>query len=558
MKLGTFLSCLWIVISASGCASPSVDDPPPATVAQKVDEARPAPLFDNLGSHHHQITTSSPLAQRYFDQGLIFAYAFNHSEAGRSFEAASKLDPSCAMAFWGMALVLGPHVNAPMNDADVPKAYEAVQRAMQLAKDGNTTDAERAYIAALGKRYAPQTTKDRSSLDLAYAEAMRQVVSQFPDDVDAMTLCAEALMDTMPWDYWLEQHQPKPATKEVLAMLEKAIARDLNHPGANHLYIHAVEAGPTPQKGLASADRLRSISPGAGHLVHMPAHIYLRLGRYQEASRANEIAIEVDQNYLAACKAQGYYPLAYYPHNVHFLWYSTAMEGRSAECLAAARKAAAYTRAKHCGTAEANLQRPLPLLALARFGRWDELLAEPQPTMEHTFDLAVWHYARGVALARKGRVDEARKVQSEFALIAASEEAKKLDTPSHPATSVIKIAGHELSAEIARAEGRTDEWISELTKAVESQDALPYMEPPYWYYPVRHALGAALLELSRADEAEKVYRDDLKRNPQNGWSLKGLAKSLSMQGKQDLASEVERQFQHAWQRADVKIEGSRI
>jgi tetratricopeptide (TPR) repeat protein len=518
----------------------------------------PAPLFDNLGDHHHTITTSSPLAQRYFDQGLILAYAFNHTEAGRSFEAASRLDPNCAMAYWGMALVLGPHVNSPMNDANVPKAYESVQRALQLAKSGNVTDAERAYIAALAKRYAAEPTNDRSSLDLAYADAMRGVVKQFPDDVDAMTLCAEALMDTMPWDYWLEQHQPKPATKDVLAMLENAIARDPNHPGANHLYVHAVEAGPTPEKGLPSADRLRSISPGAGHLVHMPAHIYLRMGRYQEASRANEIAIEVDQNYLAACKAQGFYPLAYYPHNVHFLWYSTAMEGRSADCLAAARKAAAYTKAKHCGTVEANLQRPLPLLALARFGRWDELLAEPQPTMEHTFDLAVWNYARGVALARKGRVDEARSVQAEFAQLAASDEAKKLDTPNHPATAVIKIAGHELTAEIARADGRKNEWISELEKAVELQDALPYMEPPYWYYPVRHALGAALLEMEKPAEAEKVYRDDLKRNLQNGWSLKGLAKSLSAQGKQDQATEVEREFNYAWQRADVKIDGSRI
>jgi tetratricopeptide (TPR) repeat protein len=511
-----------------------------------------------MGSYQRKITTRSPEAQKYFDQGMVLAYAFNHAEAARSFEAAAQLDPTCAMAFWGAALVRGPHVNSPMNDDDVPKAWDAIQNARKVAQSNDRpSDVERELIDALSKRYAQQPMKDRSSLDRAYADAMRDVARRFPSDADVQTLFAEALMDTMPWDYWTKDITPKPETEEVLRALERAIELDPMHAGANHLYIHAVEAGPTPQKGLASADRLRDAVPGAGHLVHMPAHIYLRLGLYHEASRANHYAIEADKQYLDACRVQGFFPLAYYPHNIHFLWYSTSMEGRSADCIAAARLAASYVT-KHCGAVEANAQRPLPLLAMARFGKWHELLAEPRPQMDKTFDVAIWNYARGVAFARTGKLDEARHAYGELVRISQSEEAKRLDSLVHPATQVLAVAQHDLAAEVARAGKDTQEWLAQLRKSVEAQDALPYMEPPYWYLPQRQSLGAALLELGQHVEAEKVYREDLKRNPSNGWSLKGLEKSIRAQGKTAQADEVQRQFEFAWRRADVKIESSRL
>jgi tetratricopeptide (TPR) repeat protein len=523
-------------------AAPNAQPPRPDTV----------PLYADLGAHHVAISTTVPRAQLYFDQGMRLVYAFNHGEAIRAFDEAARLDTNCAICHWGAALAFGPHVNAPMDSAAGVAAWAELQQAVALAPKASAK--EQAFINALRARYAAVPPANRASLDSAYATAMADVVRKYPDDLDAATLHAEAIMDTMPWNYWLPEGRHQPLTPELLATLERVLVKDPNHPGANHLYIHAVEAGPTPAKGLASADRLRDIAPGAGHLVHMPAHIYLRLGMYQMASRANEEAIEADREYLNACRRQGLYPAMYYPHNIHFLWYSSGIEGRSAESIRRAREAASYIKSRCCADVDIS-QRPLPLLALSRFGRWEEVLKEPPAEKDHTFDQIIWNYARGVAFTYTGQIEQAIESKRQLDVLAASDEAKKLENPYLPASQI--FAREELGAEIARRQGRPDEWISGLHSAVAAQDKLPYMEPPYWYYPTRHNLGAALVELKRFAEAEGVYREDLKRHPHNGRSLFGLVQALRGQGKTDAADQVQREFELAWIRADVKLTNSR-
>lgn len=385
---------------------------------------------------------------------------------------------------------------------------------------------------------------------------MRELAEMHPADLDAQTLYAESVMDTSPWNYWTPDLQPKPGTADVIAALEEVMARDPKHPGANHLYIHAVEAGPNPHSALAAADRLRDLVPGAGHLVHMPSHIYLRIGQYAEASWANEQAIHVDESYFDQCAAQGFYPALYYPHNVHFLWYSAAMEGRSAVSIDAAKKAAAFQEEVCCGP-EGPRQRPLPMLANIRFGKWDDVLAVAEPTDAHPFDQAAWHYARGMALAMTNQVSEAAKQLEALREISASEQSKALDTPYLPGTMVLAVMKHELAGQVAIKQGKTDEGLAELTKAVEAQDALPYTEPPFYHYPVRQVLGAELLAAKKPAEAEAVYRKDLQQHPSNGWSLFGLMQSLDTQGKAQQADEVEIAFNQQWIRADVKLTNSR-
>ena len=511
-----------------------------------------APLFGDLGNYSHPVTTASKEAQQYFDQGLTLAYAFNHPEAERSFREAARRDPECAMAWWGVALVLGPNINKPMAEEDVPKAWEAVQKARALAP--KASEKERAYIEALSKRYSEKPEKDRSALDRAYAEAMREVVKKYPDDLDAAVLFAESFMDTMPWQYWTKDNRAKPETKEVLAALEGVLKRKPDHAGACHYYIHAVEAV-QPEKGLVAADTLRTLVPGAGHLVHMPAHIYLRLGLYREATLVNELAARADESYIAQCNAQGFYPATYYPHNVHFLWYTNAMEGRSEASIAAARTIADH--GEHMSLSEAERLRPLLSMVYVRFGRWDEVLKQPQPSAERKYEMAMWHYVQGQARTAKKEVPEAEKHLSALKAIAMDEATKALEIAILPGATLINISLHDLTGHVARAKGRHEEAISELTKAVELEDGLPYTEPPFCYMPMRHGLGVALLEARKAAEAEQVYREDLRRNPNNGWALYGLAKSLREQGKGELADEVMRRFELAWVRADVRIEGSR-
>ena len=365
---------LWIVSAAIATLMLISYGGAQTKLADGVNE-RGAPLFNDLGNHQHAISTKSPEAQRYFNQGLILTYGFNHGEAIRSFKEAIRLDSNCAMCYWGVALALGPNINKPMDAADVPRAWDALQQAKRLA--AIATEKERAYINALAARYSSQPVADRRSLDLAYANAMRDVMKRYPDDLDAATLFAEAVMDTMPWEYYTEDRRPKAVTEELVRALEFVIAKDPHHPGANHFYIHAVEASPYPERALPSAERLGEIAPGAGHLVHMPSHIYLRVGRYHDATLANEEAVKADQSYIAQCRAQGFYPVAYYPHNQHFLWYTSGMEGRSELSIRTAREIDRMN--EHQNLAEGKRFSPLLILTLARFGKWDEALSQPKP-----------------------------------------------------------------------------------------------------------------------------------------------------------------------------------
>lgn len=521
----------------------SAADPESSSSAAR--RTRGAPLFDGLGDHHHPISTKSPQAQEYFDQGLILAYGFNHQEAKRSFEEAARLDPDAPMPYWGIALVQGPNINRPMPPEHVVPAWDALQKARARMQNG--TPKERAYIEALSRRYAPEPVMDRSALDRAYADAMRGVYERYPEDTDAATLYAEAVMDTMPWNYWTAGKEPKPGTPELLAALEHAMDREPYHPGATHLYIHAVESGPNPERGLTAADRLRTLAPRTGHLIHMPGHIYLRLGMYHLASLANERAVRMDEEYIASCNVQGFYPIVYYPHNYHFLWYSTMMEGRGADALNTARAVIRQVTDDHL---EAERLRPLALFTLVRFGRWEEALREPLPQGSSPYVRGMWHYGRGLAYTARGEHDRAAEEAAALDRIVNSPEGKAMEQPNLYGHGQLRIAHAVLEGERASARGRHPEAVRHLQQAVDLQDALPYMEPPYWYYPVRQSLGRALLDAGRPQEAETVFRNDLRRHPMNGWALHGLAQSLRAQGKEEVAAEVDRQFEHAWIRAD--------
>lgn len=518
-----------------------------------------APLFDDLGDQHHPITTSSSYAQQFFDQGLRLVYAFNHAEAIRAFREAARLDPTCAMCYWGVALALGPNINMPMAVEDVGTAYEAVQKALDLA--GGASDVERVYIEALAARYAAEPPEDRTALDKAYADAMRDVARRYPEDLDASTLFAESLMDLSPWDYYFEDGRPKAETEEVIAALERVLAANPGHPGALHYYIHAVEATATAERAEAPADRLATLMPGAGHLVHMPSHIYLRLGRYADASAANERAAAADETYIAQCKAQGFYPAMYYPHNIHFLWYSSTLEGRRATALDAATKLVAnLNREMVAELPEALYVMPSRLFSMVRFGQWEDVLREPAPPGDIPYENAMWRYARTLAFAGTGQLEEARSEAAHFASIAQAGPVIEQPSAAPLYAALMELAGHVLEGEVARIGGKSEGAIAHFEQAVAVQDQLPYMEPPYWYFPVRQYLGAALLDAKRPVEAEAVFREDLghMHTPRNGWSLYGLELALRAQGKAQEAEETHRQFEQAWTLADVELTTSRF
>ena len=522
-------------------------------------ETKIAPLLAGMGTHHHSITTKSPSAQRYFDQGLVLAYGFNHAEAARSFRQAAKLDPNCAMCYWGLAYVLGPNINAAMTDDNVPEAYQAMQKALDLAS--NSSDREQAYIKALSTRYVREAVEDRSSLDRAYADAMKEVAQTYPDDLDAATIYAEALMDTMPWDYWTKAGEPKPVTKELLATLESILERAPNHPGANHLYIHAVEAV-NPEKAIAAADRLRNLVPGSGHLVHMPSHIYIRVGRYRDAAIANEKAIAVDRDYLAQCHAQGIYPLAYVPHNQHFLWFSATFEGDSKTAMQSANQLAETidkNKMREPGLGTLQHFYSIPLYTMTRFGQWEEILAQPQPAEDLAYPNGVWHYARGLAFNAQGQLNAAKQeldklteIVSDSALV--STTLRDINSNQN----ILEIATEVLAGEIATTEGKYEQAIAHLQQAVTIEDNLNYDEPADWSTPARQNLGAIFLAANYPEKAEQVYREDLALYPDNGWSLWGLAQSLQAQGKEREAREVKQKFTQAWQFADVQLSASRF
>jgi len=564
MKKGHLLTL--IAALAVSALSACKGDVSPETAASNTAETKNelaaragAPLFDGMGDHHHPITTSDPDAQRYFDQGLTIDFAFNHAESVRSFRAAQRLDPECAMCYWGEALALGPNINVTsngkvvMSDEDRVAAYAAMRKAREL-KDG-ATDKERDYIDALATRYNGDPSTPREPLDEAYADAMRVLYEKYPDDDDVASLFAESLMNTMPWDYWVDADNPKPRTVEVLDALETVLARTPDHPMAIHLYIHAVEASSKPERAEGPADTLANLVPGAGHLVHMPGHIYWRVGRYHDASEANVRAAAVDESYIEQCNAQGFYPAMYYPHNIHFLWAASSMEGRSEVALDAARRVAANVKLEMIDEFPGvEFFHTIPLLALTQFGRWDEVLAEPQPRKDLEYSNGIWHYVRATAYARKNDIEAARAEHAKLVPLKDATDVHFLDTIYYPATSLLAIADALALGEIAMAEEDMEAAVRHFRVAVDTQDELPYTEPPFWYYPTRHSLGRALLAKGDAAAAEEVYRKDLEDYPHNGWAMYGLLQSLKEQGKD--ASEMQHMFEKAWSQADVTLTAS--
>ncbi len=521
-----------------------------------------ATRLEGLGDYSKPVSSSNPEVQQWFDQGLMLTYGFNHDAAERSFLRATELDPECAMCWWGAALVLGPHVNAGMDPAATVAAWDRLRRAQAAA--ANAPEQEQAYIRALAARYGEQPAADRRPFDEAYAAAMGDLVRQYPDDLDAATLHAEALMNLQPWDYWDDQGQAKGNTAQFVAQLESVIDRNPNHPGALHLYIHAVEASPDPARGVAAADTLRTLIPAAGHLVHMPAHIYARVGRYHDAVLANQKAIAADDAYLAVCRpAPGVYPLGYVPHNHHFLWFAATMEGASATALDAARATGERTSDPELmrtpGFEAMQYFALTPLFAKVRFGQWDDIVATPQPDADLPYMVAMWHYAQGMAAVRQARIADAASHHAALAA-AANDPAieQMLSWERYSLIHGVRIAERALAAELARAAGDAGAAIAALREAVVIEDALPYDEPPGWHMPARHSLGAVLLEAGRAAEAEAVYREELRRNPENGWSLFGLAEALLAQDEAAAAEEAGRRFERAWANADVELSASRF
>lgn len=524
--------------------------------AQVPEASTPPPLFDDLGTLQHPVTTSVPQAQQYFDQGLRLIYAFNHDEATRAFKEAARLDPNCAMAYWGIAVTLGPNYNLPVDAERDRAAYEAIQKALALAPQAS--EAERAYIEAIAKRHSSDPTADRKMLDKAYADAMREVAKRFPDDLDAATLFAESMMNLRPWGLWTHDGQPEPGTEEIVSTLESVLKRNPEHPGAMHYYIHTVEASNQPERAEPYADRLGKLTPGAGHLVHMPSHIYIRIGRYNDAADVNAKAAAVDAAYIEKYNIQGPYRMMYYPHNIHFFWAAATLEGRSRESLQAARDFSSKL--------PADMVRQMPmvegfvptyLFALVRFGKWQEILKQPAPPADLKYSTGMWHYARGWAFAAMKKYDRADAEHAKLAAIAVATPAE-IRIMMNSGAALLNLAANVLAGEISARRGQYDNAVQLLETAVGQQDALQYEEPPAWYYPVRQSLGAVLLKAGRVEEAEAVYREDLKRNPENGWSLYGLTQSLRLQKKQQDATATEQRFRKAWTKADVKLTASRF
>ena len=500
------------------------------------------------------ITTASEEAQKFFNQGLFFVYAFNHAEAERSFREAIRQDSTCAMCHWGVGLSLGPNINRPMPEEQNEAAFQSSQRALQLST--GVSQKEKALILALSKRYEANFSTDRSALDLNFANAMQEVAEAFGEDLDILTLCAESLMDLMPWNYWEEDGSPRPETQKAHVLLEKVMERDPTHPGANHYYIHTVEAI-YPEKAIGAADRLRDLDYGAGHLVHMPSHIYIRVGKYREAANANVRAIEVDEQYITQCNVQGFYPLVYYPHNLHFLWFASTMEGRKELATETSLKLASKI------PDELAIQIPLlqtfkviPLFSKVRFAQWEEILESPKPIEELKYSQLIWHYARGIAYARKGELELAKAESKALEDLMNDEEVQAQNIPLFPTIPLSQIAHQIVKAEIAGAQGKQKEEIQHFQEAVSLQDQLPYMEPPFFYYPIRQSLGASLLRAGEAERAEEVYKQELTQFPNNGWSLYGLYESQKQQGKEGEAKISFKEFEKAWTRAEIRLKGS--
>jgi tetratricopeptide (TPR) repeat protein len=510
------------------------------------EPSRAVTIMTGLGDLHHPVSTKNAEAQQFFDQGLRLIYAFNHDEAARSFAHAAELDPKLAMAYWGVAEAVGPNYNDPASDDRFLQAHEAIQKAVDLS--ANASASEQAYIQAMAKRFPANPKVDRRKAAEEYHDAMREVAKKYPDDLDAATLFAESGMTLHPWGLWHHDGTPEAGTEEIVATLESVIKRDPNHMGAVHYYIHAVEASPSPERALAGANRLAALAPSAGHIVHMPAHVYIRTGDYEAAVKTNQEAAAVDRDYIKASGAQGIYPMMYYSHNLHFIAMCSAMNGDYAEA-----KKNADLLASHVGPA-VKMMPPLegfmtiPMAVDVRFRKWDDILsmAQPDPAMKIT--TVFWHFARGMALAGKGRVSEA---EAEYKVVSDAEKATSPDVVfampiNNKAKDIMKIAESVLGAKIAMAKKDNAGAIAMLREAVAIQDSLKYGEPPDWFFPVRESLGAALLMNGDMAGAEKTFRDDLDRNPRNPRSLFGLQQALKAQGKNYDASFLQKQFDTAW------------
>jgi tetratricopeptide (TPR) repeat protein len=506
------------------------------------------PLYKNLGTHHMAISSRVPKVQQYFDQGLRLAYAFNHEEAIRAFREAARLDPKCAICWWGVSYSYGPNINLPMDSASGAAAWDALQKPRALAATGSAR--EQAFIRALATRYGRNPAANRAQLDSAYARAMQELARTHPNDLEAVTLAAEAAMDLRPWNYWQKDGQPYPGTAELVASLERVLRTNADHPGACHFYIHAVEAA-QPEKAVACAERLANLMPGAGHIVHMPAHIYIRVGRWNDAIEANKHAVHADQSYIADQRPGGFYTLAYYPHNHHFLAFAAGMAGRSALAIEHARQARRNTPLDVA--AQVPPIQPLvayPHLVLVTFGRWDDVLREPAVPGNLRVATALTAYARGVAQAAKRNDAMARRELDTLNAIART-------MTEEPFKTTLAVAQHALLGEIAWRAGQLPQAEQHFRTAMDLEDSMNYIEPPDWYYPIRHSLGAVLLRARKPADAERLYREDLKRFPHNGWSLLGLAASLRAQGKGAEADQVDARLKTAWAQADIKPTSSR-
>ncbi len=515
-------------------------------------------LWGNLGDHTMPITVNDPLAQKFFDEGLALTYGFNHEEAIHQYERGLAVDPNCAMCYWGIAYALGPNINAPMNALAVKPAWDALQKALDLAP--TVSAREQAYINALAQRYSADESAERPPLDEAYADSMREVVAAYPDDLDAATLFAEALMTRTPWNYWANDEPTTDFIHEIQEALERVLASDPNNPGANHFYIHLIEATSTPERAEPAADRLGALVPGATHLVHMPAHLFWRVGRYHDSFTANDEAVHTDDIVYPDLPTGHWYPALYYPHNVHFMAAASAMEGNSALAITAAHKLIERIPAENYKLYPMLEDfMTIPYQVLVRYGKWEEMLAERAPGAEYGYATNIWQWAQGMALANTGEVDEARAILAQVQEQAATPEMEAFFLQSGEfGNHILTVAGHQLAAEIARAEQQSDEVIAQLEQAVAVQDAFYYTEPPPWFFPVRQYLGAALLEQGKAAEAEAVYRKDLAQLPKNGWALFGLMQSLDAQGKSGEVGDVQKEFDAAWQNADVTLTASRV
>ena len=568
MSLVTRHAAMALVALTAGAAAVAAQaqTPPPAAthkhyaVSEHALQPGPAgelaPRLQNLGTHTFPVSTKHAGAQRFVNQGVNLAYAFNHAEARRAFREAARLDPTLAMAYWGQALVLGPNINAVMEPNEEPHALELIQKAVSLK--GRATPRERALIEALARRYSG-SPDHRVSNDAAYADAMRAVHTQFPADLDIAMFYVESMMDLRPWGYWMPDGRAHQGTTEIVALTEDVLRRHPKHPGALHMLIHLLEPTTTPERAEAAADKLMPLMPAAGHMVHMASHIYQRVGRYADAMKSNQLAIAADEDYITQCRAQGLYPMAYYPHNIHFLWFAASFDAQSAVALDSAKKVA--EKIPNEVLAEMPLTagfRVVPYWANVRFGKWDAVLHEPAPPATSVFLTAAWHYARGQAFVATGRVADA---EAELAALLPLLTDKALDAPlfsPNTGRAIISIAPVSLAGEIAAAKGQFEQAVAQLDQAVRLEDSLVYTEPSEWAFPPRHALGAVLLEAGRPAEAETVYWEDLKRNRDNGWALTGLVQALRAQKKDAQAEVVEARRKAALARADVTVTASRF